>query len=53
MPWRFWRTNIWDSGDGYRVIGVTSHAYDESDCNETGGVDTRSDYFLDWIEAEK
>ncbi|MAA79611.1 MAG: hypothetical protein CL916_10160 [Deltaproteobacteria bacterium] len=43
---------FWDSGDGYRVIGVTSHAYDESDCNETGGVDTRSDYFLDWIENE-
>ena len=43
---------FWDSGDGYRVIGVTSHAYDESDCNETGGVDTRSDYFLTWIETE-
>jgi hypothetical protein len=35
-----------------RVVGVTSHAYDETDCNETGGVDTRVDAYLDWIDAE-
>ena len=33
-------------------IGVTSHAYDETDCFETGGVDTRVDYYLEWIENE-
>ncbi|MEC8382683.1 MAG: trypsin-like serine protease [Myxococcota bacterium] len=35
-----------------RVVGVTSHAYDDSDCFETGGVDTRVDAFLDWIDDE-
>ena len=35
-----------------RVIGVTSHTYDLTDCQETGGVDTRVDYFLDWIDTE-
>ena len=35
-----------------RVVGVTSHAYDDSDCFETGGVDTRVDPFLDWIDGE-
>ena len=34
-----------------RLIGVTSHAYDTTDCRETGGVDTRVDYYLDWIDA--
>ena len=34
-----------------RVIGVTSHAYDLSDCFETGGVDTRTDAYLNWIES--
>ena len=38
--------------DGTRVIGVTSHAYDMTDCRETGGVDTRVDFYLDWIDAE-
>jgi hypothetical protein len=41
-----------ESADPWRLVGVTSHAYDESDCNETGGVDTRVDAFLGWIEAE-
>lgn len=36
----------------WRLVGVTSHAYDNTDCNETGGVDTRVDYYLDWIDAE-
>ena len=35
-----------------RVIGVTSHAYDMTDCRETGGVDTRVSYYLDWIDEE-
>lgn len=34
-----------------RVVGITSHAYDERDC-DFGGVDTRVDAFLDWIETE-
>ena len=42
-----------DVGGGeYRVIGVTSHAYDMTDCREKGGVDTRVDYYLDWIDEE-
>ena len=35
-----------------RVIGVTSHAYDTNDCLEEGGVDTRVDWYLDWIDEE-
>ncbi len=35
-----------------RLIGVTSHAYDNSDCDETGGVDTRVDAYLGWIDGE-
>jgi MYXO-CTERM domain-containing protein len=38
--------------DPVRVIGVTSHAYDNSDCRRTGGVDTRVDAYLDWIDQE-
>lgn len=41
-----------DWSDPMRLIGVTSHAYDQTDCNETGGVDTRVDYYLDWIDDE-
>ena len=41
-----------DFDDGVqRLIGVTSHAYDESDCGK-GGVDTRVDPYLDWITTE-
>jgi len=36
--------------DAMRLIGVTSHSYDNSDCDHTGGVDTRVDYYLDWID---
>lgn len=39
-------------GGGYRVVGVTSHAYDMTDCRETGGVDTRVDHYLEWIDQE-
>ncbi len=38
--------------DPYRLVGVTSHAYDQSDCRQTGGVDTRVDAYLDWIDQE-
>ena len=41
-----------DTDESTRLIGVTSHAYDSSDCESTGGVDTRVDAYLDWIEAE-
>jgi len=34
-----------------RVVGITSHAYDETDCAK-GGVDTRVDVWLDWIDSE-
>jgi len=34
-----------------RVVGITSHAYDETDCNK-GGVDTRVDAYLGWIDSE-
>jgi hypothetical protein len=34
-----------------RVIGVTSRAYDQEDCNK-GGVDTRVDAFVDYLEDE-
>ena len=39
-----------DSADPFRVIGVTSHAYDLTDCDSKGGVDTRVDAFYDWID---
>ena len=38
--------------DPIRVVGVTSHAYDNSDCRQTGGVDTRVDAYLEWIDSE-
>ncbi|MFT5686475.1 MAG: hypothetical protein ACI8RZ_007431 [Myxococcota bacterium] len=41
-----------DSSESMRLIGVTSHAYDESDCDSQGGVDTRVDAYLDWIDNE-
>lgn len=36
----------------YRVIGVTSHTWDETDCQQTGGVATRVDYHLEWLDEE-
>ena len=35
-----------------RVIGVTSHAYNMTDDCHIGGVDTRVDPYLDWIDDE-
>lgn len=37
-----------DLGDDVRVVGVTSHAYDDRDCL-VGGVDTRVGPYLEWI----
>lgn len=41
-----------DATVDYRVVGVTSHTWDETDCQETGGVATRVDYHLDWVDEE-
>jgi MYXO-CTERM domain-containing protein len=41
-----------DLAESMRIVGVTSHAYDQTDCKETGGVDTRVDFYLGWIDAE-
>jgi hypothetical protein len=35
-----------------RVIGITSHAYDQLDCANSGGIDTRVDAWLAWIDQE-
>lgn len=35
-----------------RVIGITSHSYDRTDCASKGGVDTRVDAYLDWIDEQ-
>jgi len=40
-----------DLSNDVRVIGVTSHAYDERDC-DVGGVDTRVGPYLEWIDDE-
>lgn len=32
-----------------RVIGITSRAYDEADCNK-GGIDMRADAYRDWFD---
>lgn len=36
----------------WRVVGVTSHTYDNYGCDNTGGVDTRVDFYLDWLDDE-
>lgn len=41
-----------DSPVVQRVVGVTSHAYDQTDCTQTGGVDTRVDAYLDFLDDE-
>ena len=40
-----------EHADDLRVIGVTSHAYDQEDCNK-GGVDTRVDAHLAWLDEQ-
>jgi MYXO-CTERM domain-containing protein len=41
-----------ESTEPLRQVGITSHAYDSTDCTQTGGVDTRVDYYLEWIDEE-
>lgn len=41
-----------DSPVTQRLVGVTSHAYDRTDCNSKGGVDTRVQAYREWIETE-
>lgn len=41
-----------ESTDDFRVVGITSHSYDYTDCKSKGGVDTRVMFVRDWIEAE-
>lgn len=41
-----------ETDDQMRLIGVTSHAYDYTDCYRTGGVDTRVSAHLEWIDAQ-
>jgi uncharacterized protein (TIGR03382 family) len=38
-------------GDLPTVVGITSHAYDQSDCAK-GGVDTRVDTWREWVDGE-
>jgi hypothetical protein len=35
-----------------RVVGITSHAYDKTGDCRNGGVDTRVDVWLDWIDLQ-
>ena len=44
--------SFWESSDGMRLVGVTSHAFDMTDCNQTGGVDTRVSFYRDWIQSQ-
>lgn len=41
-----------DSPEVMRQIGITSHSYDDTDCAKKGGVDTRVDHYLAWIDKE-
>ncbi|HCH64536.1 MAG: hypothetical protein CL927_13085 [Deltaproteobacteria bacterium] len=41
-----------DSEEVMRLVGVTSHAYDRTDCASTGGVDSRVDFHLNWIDEQ-
>lgn len=41
-----------DSSEPMRQIGITSHAYDDTDCDSKGGVDTRIDHYLEWIDGQ-
>jgi Synergist-CTERM protein sorting domain-containing protein len=54
----FAEVGLTEPGDGSpedlnaRLVGVTSHAYDYTDCASEGGVDTRVDAYLEWINEE-
>lgn len=41
-----------DTTTPLRLVGVTSHAYDETACEEIGAVNTRIDAHLDWLDAQ-
>lgn len=41
-----------ESTETLRVVGITSHSFDYSDCNNKGGVDTRAMFVRDWIEEQ-
>jgi len=41
-----------DLVEDMRLVGVTSHAYDSTDCNSKGGVDTRVSAYLEWIDTQ-
>lgn len=40
-----------DFTENERVVGIISYAYDKEDCIK-GGVDTRVDAWLDWIDEQ-
>ncbi len=41
-----------DTPERLRLIGLTSHSYDNTDCQTTGGVSTRTDTYRDWIDTQ-
>ena len=41
-----------DTTTPLRLVGVTSHAYDETACEEVGAVNTRIDAHLDWLDDQ-
>lgn len=41
-----------DSSETLRVVGVTSHSYDLTDCDSKGGVDTRVMALRDWVDDQ-
>lgn len=41
-----------ESTEAMRIVGVTSHAYDTTDCKVKGGVDTRVDFYWAWIDEQ-
>jgi MYXO-CTERM domain-containing protein len=40
-----------DVGDGRRVVGIVSRSFSGAECTN-GGVDTRVDFYLDWIHSK-
>jgi hypothetical protein len=41
-----------DTQTPMRLVGVTSHAFDETACDAIGAVNTRIDAHLDWLDAQ-
>lgn len=41
-----------DSPVTVRHVGLTSHTWDNSQCRKTGGVNTRTDVMLEWIDQQ-